>query len=259
MVSSRDAWEDRARRMGATVGGVLFKGFTEEANGVLHAWHARLVRNLLVPRIRHGGMVLDIGCGYGRLADVLATHRPDLEIVGQDISHHYCRQFLENGRPTVQADLATLPFRSGSFSGALAITSLMYADRKCILDALGGILAVLEPGAPCLFVDPGEELRLLVCRLGGRHVVSPTGGQGFKRDEYRRLAMEAGFEAVAEGGNPRDSLLLAVSAGGRLGWPLGSKLFRRDGTEGGYSMFALHRWMLVKAPAEFVYRSPLAP
>jgi len=246
VIDLRDVWEDRARRMGSTLGGVLFKGFTPQANSMLHEWHVRLVREILAPHISDESVVVDLGCGYGRLSGILASHRPDLFIVGQDISSSYCHSFSEGGLAVVQANLAQLPFRSSSLGGALAVTSLMYVNREQAQDVLLGIHDLLESGAPLLLIDPGEELRALIGRFGGCRVASSTGGRGFRRLEYQQLAQAAGFELICAGGNPRDSLIFALSFGGRIGWQLARRLIRRDGISGGYSMLALHRWMLLK-------------
>ncbi|NKJ22863.1 class I SAM-dependent methyltransferase [Dyella sp. SG609] len=252
MNDNRQTWDERARALGATRRGVLFKGFTDEANGRLHDWHAWLVREMFAPAIgAEGGAVLDLGCGYGRLSQTLATARPDLFVVGQDISGWYCQRMAEGGGGAVLADLRALPFRPRSMAGAMAITSLMYLDRPEVGAAFAQIAAMLRPGAPLLIVDPGEELRSLIGRLAGNRVASATGGRGFRREEYIALARAAGFEVLGKGGNPRDSALLLATAGGRVGWGLASRLAGRQRPRaGGYSPLALHRWLLLKAPGE---------
>ncbi len=242
---SRSEWEARAKRMGASLPGVLFKGLTDDANGALHAWHATLVERVLAPRIREAGCFADLGCGYGRLAKILAAARPDLFLIGQDISHRYCLNFSDEVGPAVQADVAALPFRDGALAGAMAVTSLMYVDRHRLRDVLSSIRGLLEPGAPFLVVDPGEESRSVMARIGGARVRSGTGGSGFWQAEYQRIATDSGFEVVMAGGNPRDSALIAATAGGRIAWKLLSKVLPRDDENSGYSRFCLHRWLLL--------------
>jgi SAM-dependent methyltransferase len=256
MTTIRESWEARAQSMGATRRGVLFKGFSEPGNAMLDAWHKRLVREVLEPELPAGGAVLDIGCGYGRLTRMLAQDRVDIMPVGQDISFRYCVLLAAAGGLAVQGDQTALPYKAGSFAGALAVTTLMYADRNMVADILRKIREVLRPGAPFLIVDPGEELRAKIERTGGRRVTTTTGGRGFLRDEYRRLALAAGFLVTRYGGNPHDSLLLLLTLGGKVGWRWTSRLLPRDGVESGYSTLALHRWLLLRAPAKQMRSEP---
>ncbi len=214
MTDTRGAWEVRARSFGPSYHGVLFKGFTEQANDIVHAWHARLVREIFVPEVKLDGLVIDLGCGYGRLPRVLAESRADLLLIGQDISHCYCSNVRTNMGQAVQGDLAVLPFCAGTLSAAIAVTSLMYVDRAQIKSTLKGIRKTLIQGAPFLVVDPGEELRAWIERIAGRCVASSTRGSGFCRGEYRRLVYDAGFKIIRQGGNPRDSLVLLSTMGG---------------------------------------------
>ena len=255
MTGVRELWEARAHSMGDARRGVLFKGFTEPANAALDAWHQRLVLDVLAHEVQAGGTMLDIGCGYGRLTRVLAKHRPDILSIGQDISFRYCSFLASAGELAVQADQEALPFGPHSADGALAVTALMYADREKVTHILRGIREVLRPGAPLLIVDPGEELRARVERAGGRRVATATGGRGFLKDEYRQLAIAAGFSVVRQGGNPRESLLLLLTLGGKLGWRWAHRMWPRDGVKGGYSALALHRWMLLRAADETMHEA----
>lgn len=250
MTGIRELWEARARSMGDSRRGVLFKGFSEPANAALDAWHQELVRKVLAPEVPSGGIVLDIGCGYGRLTHVLAKHRTDVLPVGQDISFQYCNFVASAGGHAIQADLEALPLKPRSLDGALAVTTLMYAERDKVTRTLRCFREVLRPGAPLLVIDPGEELRAKIERAGGRRVATATGGRGFLRDEYRRLAIAAGFNIMRQGGNPRESLLLLLTLGGKVGWNWVNRVWPRDGIAGGYSALALHRWMLLRAEGE---------
>ena len=250
MTGIRELWEARARSMGESRRGVLFKGFSEPANAALDAWHQQLVREVLASELPSGGAVLDIGCGYGRLTRVLSKYRTDILPVGQDISFRYCSLLASAGGLAVQADQEALPFKPHSLDGALAVTALMYPERDKVVGILRCIREALRPGAPLLVVDPGEELRVKIERAGGRRVATATGGRGFLKDEYRQLAIAAGFSIARQGGNPRQSLLLLVTLGGKMGWRWVNRMWPRDGVEGGYSVLALHRWMLLRADEE---------
>jgi SAM-dependent methyltransferase len=60
--------------------------------------------------ISHGETVLDVGCGYGGLAFILAQKRPDLRIIGVDIEDEVLEMATE---AAAENNLANLEFRLG--------------------------------------------------------------------------------------------------------------------------------------------------
>ncbi|MBV8931865.1 MAG: class I SAM-dependent methyltransferase, partial [Kutzneria sp.] len=78
--------------------------------GRWRSWESpRDVHEMLVPRLR--GPVLDVGCGEGRLASLLAS---GTRWVGLDSSP---AQLAANPhRPLVRGDMRALPFGDGSFT-----------------------------------------------------------------------------------------------------------------------------------------------
>jgi len=99
-------------------------------------------------------------------------------------------------------------------------------------------------------VDPGHELQRLVARLRGKKSHSPTGGEGFSRQDYRRMFEQASFVVAETGGNSFLSAALITPGVARsnsrwVGGALAS-LGQRDHQLGGYSRFALHRWIAAK-------------
>jgi SAM-dependent methyltransferase len=250
--SVRDNWEQRAIESGSQLSGVLFRGLSTLANSVVDDWHTWLVRQVFLPYLAKQGHVLDLGCGYGRLSNVVAAQRSDLVLTGQDIAMGYCRRFKQAIGSCVQADATQLPFIDESFDGILAVTCLMYVPPEGIPELLNRLRLLLRPGGVLLLLDPGLEVQRLVARVRGTQASSPTGGQGFTCEEYCQLIEGAGFVIQARGGNPWMSMALmtpgvAKAMGRRISRIL-VRVGRIDHQEAGYRALALHRWLLVQRP-----------
>lgn len=104
-----------------------------------------------------GGRVLDLPCGWGRHANLLAEAGQD--VVGTDLSPVFLAQAAEQGRARglmprfAAADMRELPFRDGTFDAVVNLYS-----------SLG------------LFLDDAEDVRAMaearrVLRPGGRFLV----------------------------------------------------------------------------------------
>jgi SAM-dependent methyltransferase len=232
---------------------VLLRNLSENANRALDEWHATIVREELLREVGNGARVLDLGCGYGRLSSVIASARPDIDLMGQDLSLFYCQRYRASAGPCVVADVARTPFADGVFDAVLSVTCLMYVPREHAQDALHGVAALLRPGGVALLLDGARELQESIARLVPRRTASPTGGTGFYRAEYRELAGNAGLRVLKAGGNPALSLGFLVpglaKSQSRIVHSVLRTLGKRD-RNGGYSRLALHRWLLVRREGE---------
>jgi len=205
----RERWEARAKEKSDSYSGVLFRGLHPQVNELIHRWHMHEIVTRLLPHIPQDGTLLDVGCGYGRLAAAVRGVRPDIRVVGVDFAPGYCKLFSSHG-PAVCGDASRLPFRPGSFDAATLVTVLMYlpsAERPAALDR---ILRCLRPGGRALVVDGGKEFLSLVGALRPSTRQSPTGGDFFTLSEYRTLAQESGHTLVGCTGMPVTTLALPV-------------------------------------------------
>ena len=245
--STRDRWEQRAIQSGKQLSGVLFRGFSEQANAAMHRWHEWVVSESFLPRLPKGARVLDLGCGYGRLSKTIRERRPDIDVVGQDVSLSYCKLFSDSVGDCVQGDGYRLPFATGVFDAVMAVTCLMYGPRESAPGQLTDIRRVLEPRRALLVLDPGYELQRLIAAVTFRRTQSPTGGRGFSMAEYPELVSKAGFRIQSMGGNPWLSAVLLVPGVARSNRMWVRNLLRgnvrRDCREAGFSRLALHRWI----------------
>lgn len=108
-----------------------------------------------------GSLALDIGCGAGRVARLIATLFPEVKVFGVDISHEVIQQSksldLSRTIQFLQANELELPFRDGSFNVATCRMSIHhYPD---ILAHLREVRRVLAPGGTYLIIDilPEDE------------------------------------------------------------------------------------------------------
>lgn len=248
LASTRNKWERRAAQSGSQLSGVLFRGLSEQANAAMHRWHEWVVSGSFLPRLTDGACVLDLGCGYGRLSKTIGERRPDIAILGQDVSFSYCKLFHEGVGDCVQADACRLPFQDGTFDAVMAVTCLMYGTRTSIPEQMKDIRRVLRPRGTLLLLDPGYELQLLIAAMSFKSVQSPTGGRGFSMAEYPALVSKSGFRIEAMGGNPWLSVALLVPGIARSNNPQSGRLLdgkaRKDCREKGFSRLALHRWII---------------
>lgn len=112
------------------------------------------VEGLLGRGLRPGERVLDAGCGTGYLAAGLRRARPDLDVVGTDLSAGMLAKARDAGAaPVLQADAERLPFADGSFDVVAARGVLHHLPH--VGPALAEWRRVLRPdGAVVLLSEP---------------------------------------------------------------------------------------------------------
>ncbi len=102
-----------------------------------------------------GRRVLDLGCGKGRFARALASR--GARVVGLDVSP----AMLAAGHPTgidrVLGSARRLPFREGSFDGAIAIEVFEHLEPAPFDDACRELVRVLRPGGLFVLVDKNVQ------------------------------------------------------------------------------------------------------
>ena len=121
----------------------------------------RVTLNRWIERL--GPRVVDLGCGLGRLLD-LVTDRP--VSIGLDASPELLQLARERLGPRARlarADLAQLPLLSGSLTGAMMCFVSLHFDDDTLDAALSEVERVLQPGGVFLYFEhiaPGDEPRL---------------------------------------------------------------------------------------------------
>ena len=158
-------------------------------------------------------LIVDLGCGPGVSAMVLARLRPDARLIGLDLAGRMLRQAhrradasgLPPGRiRLVQADAARLPFGDDSID-ALTGHSFLYLvpDRRA---TLAESLRVLRPGGRLILMEPHSRpagaRRVLELSRNPRHLLSVSLWRPFSRwhgrfsaDSLAETLESAGFAA----------------------------------------------------------------
>jgi SAM-dependent methyltransferase len=133
-----------------------------------------------VAGLEKSGRVLDVGCGPGQVGRYLADRGS--QVFGIDLATPMIRLAAsQSGLWAVCGDMRSLPFASGSFSGAVAFYSIQHLRR----DELGGALAelrrVLAPEGLLLIATHLGEGEVFVDEFLG-HQIDSVGGTLYEAD-----------------------------------------------------------------------------
>jgi len=123
-----------------------------------------------------GKRVLDVGCGKGRFARVLAERYPEGEIWGLDISEEMLK-FVPAGIHTRAGTMTELPFQDAWFDAAYATESLEHAVEIDV--AVKEMCRVLKPGGRIVIIDKNAE------QFG--KLKTPEWEKWFRREELEKL------------------------------------------------------------------------
>jgi ubiquinone/menaquinone biosynthesis C-methylase UbiE len=124
----------------------------------------------------NGKRVLDVGCGKGRFARVLAERYPRASIVGLDLAEVMLRH-VPAGISACAGSMTALPFPPNVFDCAYATESLEHAVEIDV--AVAEICRVVQPGGRVLIIDKNA-------RQWGR-LKTPEWEKWFERKELEKL------------------------------------------------------------------------
>ena len=127
---------------------------------------SRALEERFLAEVPRGARLLDVGCGGGHLAIHVARRRPDVHVVGVDLSPpQVARATARAARAGVAARFVTgsaldLPFADGGFDGVYSVASIKHwpdqargLRESARVVRPGGALAVVEADRGCRLED----------------------------------------------------------------------------------------------------------
>jgi SAM-dependent methyltransferase len=157
------------------------------------------LRNLLSDLESVRGSVLDVGCGAGSVAKAVKRERPDLQVVGCDVSQSALAvaEASPDGVDFRIAQAEKLPFADGEFDFVWIFDVLEHVEKPEVV--LSEVARVLKPGGRFHIVLPLEGQPWTLYRLigcGTRWTAKVRHGghiQVFSTDRFSGLAAFCGL------------------------------------------------------------------
>lgn len=217
----QDSWNVRAKLLGDSFRSVMEQSFPHVVNETIHAIHVREIIRAMPKETKE---VLDVGCGWGRIASDLVQNR-NVHVSGIDISSHFVKLFnkrLKKQGKAVVSDMRHIPFGDNSFDLVYCVVSLMYlSSQRDQKRAMSEMLRVLKKGGRLVLIEP-NRFGVSLVRLGGlvpwfyrillkKSKKVETYGIAFRRSEVEALIKRSGGTILYKKGYPGLTFLLLPS------------------------------------------------
>ena len=172
----------------------------------LRAWSAPLA--FVVSALPERGVILDVGCGHGLVANEVALRNPLTRVLGIDVSETKIRsaQASVGSRPNIEFRLAPLEGLVETGFDAVSLIDVLYLVPGASWDAfLGACFLKLSPGGLFVLKEIGTMPRWKLERLKVQEFISTrvlriTKGETMhfeSADDLKRRLTRIGFQDVA--------------------------------------------------------------
>jgi ubiquinone/menaquinone biosynthesis C-methylase UbiE len=153
-----------------------------------------------------GDSVVDVGCGEGALAELMAA--AGLRVTGVEPAAYLRERFearLGGSARVVDGTVERLPFADGEVGAVVSTEVLEHVPDPDT--AMTELMRVMRPGAVVCLSVPTSFTELLFWRLHPGYAANATHVRIFTKPELRRVITDHGFEIVRwEGRNFRPAL-----------------------------------------------------
>ncbi len=209
----KKAWEERGRVFKDQKAAVLHKSLPVLVHQYIHRIHLQEIVPLL-PKKKC--ICLDVGCGYGRIAQEVVLYNPKAFIHGIDIAstfvHLFNKKLGKRGK-AITGDIRKLPFGDNHFDVVWMIATLMYLEKKSDQEqAIHEIFRVVKPGGKVILIEDNTR-GMAIVELWGliprfmklmtrkkKHV--STQGISFRWNAIDEMVVESGGLLINKKGYP---------------------------------------------------------
>ena len=190
-------WRQRQQDLGNTKRAVLFKNLPTALNNYIHHQHVSFILREMEPDT---GDILDVGCGYGRIAKDILARRPRARIEGVEIVPRFADHFSSTIGRCHTASIQTVDLTGRRYDAVLLVTVLMYLARNELDAALAKVWECLRPGGCLICIEPYYNFLVSIRQKMRIRHLEPTAGEMvsyFGRGELSQLLRRLPGAAMA--------------------------------------------------------------
>jgi len=143
-------WDQRQKSLGNTPRSVLFKNLPTSINTAIHKRHVQFILNNIP---ESASSLLDVGCGYDRIAGEIQPERQNLKMHGIEFCEEFANKYSEHFGPCFHGSM--LDYNSSeTFDVILFVTTLMYIPREGTGQVIKKFWNLLNPGGILICIEP---------------------------------------------------------------------------------------------------------